>query len=391
MVEQNLPSWYPVAKLLRLAFIVVALISLHYSVANAADHAVCAENFIGRHLTTSECNALMDIYDSADGPNWKTSQGYSIWPVGPRCDNPQITCSNDPYGQRHVLTLDLTAVGMDGTLPGAAFSDLPQLYWIKLNNNPMLRGLIPVQLAELPALRYLDLWMDDFTGSIPEDLLGDQVSVTPDANHAKVEVRLSNNNLSGQLPLSLGRDDISQLLVANNPYLDGPIPHTYIQQTQLTTFVFLGTQICVPQDQAMQTWVDNYSPYKPLPCDELPPPELPPPAPGSITASQGTSSIKIAIGWDASIGADYYDLERRGGVNPTVWSELATPSGENYSDRSAYPWSVYHYRVRACTSNGQCSPYAETVEAGYKADTQAHWFPAMFLLLDPTAAFPGPA
>jgi hypothetical protein len=349
---------------LKKAFLINLLFMLFFFCApltRAALH--CEENYQFRFMTVSECEALMQIYNATDGPNWQKNRfGDDPWDAdGPICGS-TVVCSDDgPTRGKHVVQLNLKIVGMDGVLPGSAFASLPYLHQIDLSNNS-LHGLIPVQIAELPAIKTLILSHNEFVGAIPEDLLGDGEALPP--FYLNDSLNLSNNNLSGRLPLSLGREDVKHFWVADNPNLNGPIPLTYIQKTQMVRFLTYHTQICEPQNQAMQDWLDDIIFLGTgISCDNLPDPD-PPAIPGLITASDGTSEEKIDIKWGISVDADFYDLERSK-IGSSIWNELATPSVTSYVDSGAKPGILYRYRVKACHFYGGCSNYTK-IEEGYR-------------------------
>ncbi|MDH3328645.1 MAG: hypothetical protein OEM01_05375 [Desulfobulbaceae bacterium] len=308
----------------------------------------------------------MQIYTATDGPNWlKQSGGNTPWDEnGPVCngDSGTVRCLVYETGTTrttHVVELNLRNVGMVGALPGSAFTDLPYLRQIDLSANS-LYGLIPIQIAELPSLRTLILTNNDFTGAIPEALLGSGPSLPPSLSD---RLDLSSNNFSGYLPLSPGRDDVKSLRVMSNPNLQGPIPATYTQLAQMASFYYRGTQICEPQDQAMQDWLAGVSVVSGtgISCFE-PPPGFTPDTPSSITASDGTSIQSIFIQWDASVGADSYMLQRQ--INNADWVDLATQTTTTYEDFLPGGFTA-DYRVSACYSSGNCSLYTND-ERGYK-------------------------
>nr|WP_320012466.1 hypothetical protein [uncultured Desulfobulbus sp.] len=350
----------PLAYILRAA-IWIPLFCLHILMAMPAVAALkCEPDYQFRTIAVAECEALMTLYQATDGPNWALNSGgnYPWDEDGPSCGmtTGTVKCSDEGGRDRHVVQLNLVAVGMNGVLPGEVFVQLPYLQKLELRSNA-LHGLIPVQIAEMPALRYLDLSFNELSGAIPEGLLGSGDPFEP--VWPSIAINLSVNNLSGQLPLSLGRQDLAGLNVLQNPNLDGPIPHTYIQQP-MKALRYSQTQICEPQDQEMQDWLDALVTHfsSRIPCEELPVAE-PPVTPDYITASDGTSLSTVIVEWGTSEDADYYDLERSPITDAGLpeWSELATPKIPPYNDTDILPGDEYLYRVRACDTNGLCSSY----------------------------------
>ncbi|MCB1774337.1 MAG: hypothetical protein KDI88_12025 [Gammaproteobacteria bacterium] len=331
----------------------------------------CEADDAFRTIAVEECEALMAIYEATGGASWAyVSGGNHPWDEdGPGCGltSGTIRCSDEGGKDRHVVELNLKSVGMDGVLPGAPFENLPYLQKLDLSNN-QLYGLIPTQLADLPALRTLILVNNELTGAIPNDLLGPGQPLAP--VWPGISIDLTGNNLSGQLPLSLGRNDLAGLKVGSNPNLDGPIPHTYLSQS-LNAFYYSQTQVCVPQDQEMLDWLDSISRHfgTRIPCEDEPPPPPPEPpqVPAALSASDGTSLTDITIEWTAAPDADFYYLERAAGSGSSVtWAELASnlPGADaSYVDviadsvPDARPGLAFQYRIKACKSDVGCSDY----------------------------------
>lgn len=338
----------------------------------------CEPDYPFRTIAVGECEALMAIYHATGGADWEfVSGGNYPWDEdGPGCGmtSGTVRCSDEGGNDRHVVELNLKSVGMEGMLPGAPFAQLPYLQKLDLSNN-RLNGLIPVQIAELPALRTLILSNNEFTGAIPGDLLGPGEPADP--VWPGISIDLTGNNLSGQLPLSLGRNDLAGLKVGSNPNLDGPIPHTYTEQSW-NGFYYSQTQVCVPQDQEMLDWLDSIARHfgTRIPCEDAPPPPPPEPlpAPGSMRASDGTSLTDISITWTAVADADFYYLERAAGNGSAItWMVLdANVSGSDTRyvdviadrDPDARPGLAFQYRLKACRTNGECSEYTPA-DQGY--------------------------
>lgn len=224
-------------------------------------------------MDPTECYALLELYNATNGPNWVNRQfpnDPTGWEDGPTCSaRDSITCGTNIDDVNHVTMLSLSEWGLEGTLPGSVFSRLPYLQELRLGQNA-LRGNIPTQLAELPNLYRLGLSDNAFVGTIPEGLLGERGP--SDVFYQKINIFLGNNQLSGNLPQSLGRDDIFSLWVEENPALYGPVPHTYTQQDAMYIFHFEDTQICEPQDLEMQAWLDGVGILRgtDISCDDPP-------------------------------------------------------------------------------------------------------------------------
>jgi hypothetical protein len=113
-------------------------------------------------IPLSECQALVAVYNSTNGPGWRRNGNWFI---------------GDAVGQwygvaiwnGHVWGLFLSGNELDGYLP-AQLADLRQLYFIELQGN-RLRGPIPLQLGFFPNLDRLNLNDNQFSGPLPQSLV----------------------------------------------------------------------------------------------------------------------------------------------------------------------------------------------------------------------------
>jgi len=158
-------------------------------------------------IPLTERNALIALYNSADGDNWTDNTGWN-GAAGTECDWFGVTCWGD-----HVTTLDLHSNNLVGSIP-SDLANLRNLQYLVLNNND-LSGSIPSQLGDMSSLLYLILNNNQLSGSIPSHLSG----LTN-----LVYLYLNDNQLSGNIPTQLG--NLSNLLyfLLNNNQLTGNIP-----------------------------------------------------------------------------------------------------------------------------------------------------------------------
>lgn len=310
-----------------------------------------------REIPVSECNALMQIYNATDGANW-LHYGKRPWDEdGPLCFN-NVLCTEQDDALKHVTGLNLPNVGMAGTLPGSAFAKLPYLVRIDMRNNA-LTGPVPSELSDLLYLKELQLESNHLSGTVPEELLGNQDIPGP----STVEMlNLADNQLSGPLPQSIGRDSIAYLKVHRNQQMDGAIPSQYLLLDKLVSFSFYATAICEPGDQPMQDWLDTVSDKlrTSLACGATDPT-----VPGAIVAKNGNDKTPIKITWGAASVADYYELERAAATGqPLVWTRIGRPADPAFNDsghaNEAESCVSYHYRVRSCNYDFSCSNYVST-------------------------------
>ena len=218
-------------------------------------------------MDVTECLALWQLYNETDGPNWHkwtSDEPFDQWPNGPSCDGGNALTCIDIDGVNHVKAIHLNRRGLNGSLSNSIFAYFPYLERIELYENT-LSGSIPQSISNLPRLTTLYLQNNEFTGSIPDSLLSanEGTFLYPPA------IDLSHNQLSGQLPRLLGNDNMDKLSVRYNEQLTGAIPHSYIGK--IGQFWYSHTNICEPQDQAMQDWLKTmpHSSGTGISCDDL--------------------------------------------------------------------------------------------------------------------------
>ncbi len=195
------------------------------------------------NVPTSDCNALVALYNATNGPGWTYQRRWLQAPVcglfgqepwwGVGCD---CSTSWNPYKCR-VVSLWLQGNGLNGTVP-AEFAGLSSLRQLVLKGNQLsgsnlewlpslasLRsatldgngfgGQIPPAVGGLGQLQTLSLSDNKLTGPIPSELGGLAQLKT---------LALYTNTLSGPIPPELGNlSNLEELLLANNQ-LEGDLP-----------------------------------------------------------------------------------------------------------------------------------------------------------------------
>ncbi|CAJ1785296.1 unnamed protein product [Sphenostylis stenocarpa] len=155
----------------------------------------------------SEANALLKWKASLDN---NSQASLSSWNGNNPCNWLGIACDES----NSVSNINLTRVGLRGTLQSFNFSLLPNILILNMSYNS-LSGSIPSQIEELSNLNTLDLSTNKLFGSIPNTI----------SNLTKLKyLNLSVNGLSGPIPTDVGK--LQSLLTfdifTNN--LSGPIP-----------------------------------------------------------------------------------------------------------------------------------------------------------------------
>ena len=146
-------------------------------------------NKAGAQVNTRDSFALVDLYNSTGGPNWKSHTNWlTIKPVATWYG---ITVRNN-----HVVNIALGYNRMTGSLP-SSLGNLDSLQILSITNNyTNLTGSIPASIGSLHRLTLLDLNANGFIGSLPFEI-GNIDSLQ--------KLNVSNNSLSGELPSSIGR------------------------------------------------------------------------------------------------------------------------------------------------------------------------------------------
>lgn len=159
-------------------------------------------------VPVSECEALVAIYNSTDGDNWTSNNGWGI--DNNVCNWDHVTCDGG-----HVTVLSLSNTNLQGSLP-AEIGDLPYLNYFAAWLSPGLTGSLPTTIGNLTRLRYLHI-NAQLSGPIPTEI-GNLSQLTT--------LNLSNNALDGALPATLGNLASLQHLYLDGNNFSGEIPAT---------------------------------------------------------------------------------------------------------------------------------------------------------------------
>ncbi len=179
-------------------------------------------------VAPAERNALIDLYNSAQGSQWTNRAGW-LGAAGTECSWSGVTCD---AGQTTVVGLNLANNKLQGTL--SALAALTNLVYVDLSQNaltgsiPTLAGLTSLQvfnaysnqlsgalpaLTGLTALQQFRVWGNQLTGPLPS--LSDPTNL--------VYFDASNNQLTGTIPAIVQLAALEQFIVSNNQ-LNGAMP-----------------------------------------------------------------------------------------------------------------------------------------------------------------------
>lgn len=156
--------------------------------------------------SASECQALIDLFNSTDGTLWFDARGWGS--STDACTWITVTCSGG-----HVTELDLTHDNLVGPLP-ASFGNLTHLTLLSLAENSVT-GTLPDSMRKLTKLNFLDLSGNALTGSIPA-WIGDLTELT--------SLTVAGNAFTGGIPSEVTRLTKLTALDLDSNTLTGPIP-----------------------------------------------------------------------------------------------------------------------------------------------------------------------
>lgn len=191
-------------------------------------------------IPASECQALLDLYNSTNGPGWTANAGWNLdnfpcaW-TGISCSGGQVTnlfmFNNQLSGPLPASIGDLTALDvlnlqsnmLTGPIP-ASIGNIAGMNSLRLSNN-MLTGPIPASISNMTGLVSLVLQDNQLDGTIPVSLS----LLNPET------IRLDANLLTGSIPPELGVMNLVQTLRLDDNQLTGPIPPEIGNMTSLIT------------------------------------------------------------------------------------------------------------------------------------------------------------
>lgn len=182
-------------------------------------------------IPLAECEALVALYNSTNGPNWADRTDWLIT-IHP-CSWYGVNCESG-----YVVDLNLESNRLSGPIP-AQLGDLVYLRYLNLGGN-RLTGGIPSELGNLPNLEYFSLSSNRLTGSIPAQLgnltnlryfslftnrlIGDIPPQLGNFSNLLTFFDLGSNQLTGGIPAQLGNLSGLQQLYLYSNQLTGTIP-----------------------------------------------------------------------------------------------------------------------------------------------------------------------
>jgi uncharacterized repeat protein (TIGR01451 family) len=175
-------------------------------------------------IPEAECNTLVALYDSTDGPNWSDSATNNWNKTNTPCSWTGVTCNGG-----RVTEIIRQSQNLNGNLPD--LSALTQLQVLNLYNN-QLSGTLP-DLSALTQLQKLSFSSNQLSGSLPDLSALTQLQ----------SLYLYNNQLSGTIPSELGNLANLTLLSLGVNQLSGTIPSELNNLVNLTGLYLSDNQL----------------------------------------------------------------------------------------------------------------------------------------------------
>ncbi|KAJ4721723.1 putative Receptor protein kinase [Melia azedarach] len=156
-----------------------------------------------------------------------------------------------------VTGINLTSIGIKGTLHEFSFSSFPHLAYLNLFSNQFF-GCIPPQIGNLTKLEYLDISFNQFSGKIPQEitLLTFLKALYLDLNQLRGTIPseignlkslryldFANNHLSGVIPLSIGNLSNLRALYLYRNKLFGYLPHSLGKLSRLESLFLYSNNL----------------------------------------------------------------------------------------------------------------------------------------------------
>ncbi len=203
-------------------------------------------NTANAQVNVQDSLALVDFYNSTDGPNWRDHTNWnSSSPVG--------TWTGVTVSGGRVTGIEMMGNLIKDTIP-ESFGDLTGLVFLNLIDN-QLSGSIPVTMGNLANLESLNLGANYLTGSIPPSL----------GNLSKLKyLYLYSTYLTGSIPQSIANIGSLQTLDLQYSRLSGPIPQALIRENFMLSlnnnrFNFADLE---PFIQAAKTFSETHSGFE---------------------------------------------------------------------------------------------------------------------------------
>ena len=304
-------------------------------------------------VSTLERNALIAIYNAADGPNWNDSVKWNT--AAPVSEWEGVTVVGNKVTQ-----LEFNGKNLNGTL-APEIGDLLYLQYISTYyGNLNLGGAIPSEIGNLTRMRLLALEYCAFTGALPSTL----------ANLTNLNgLWLDNNQLTGSLPTFIENlPNLTHVDISYNQF-QGDLPDltglSELQYFNISNNYFLPTDYTLIEFNHYKTlrssWTKNFY-YTPQSTP-----------PTSMSAQEINSGDQITLdalgGYSSTSSSKSFYAQKTKTANQFKWFkddvEIAGATNSTYVITSALTTDsgVYH-----CIISNPDIPNAETKTASITVD-----------------------
>jgi Leucine-rich repeat (LRR) protein len=293
-----------------------------------------------------ECDALVILYDSTDGPNWTDNTGWNDsqtvceW-YGVFCDGGNVSelylsqnglsgsISSELSELSQLTVLDLSYNMLNGSIP-ANLGDLSNLQSLALNYN-MLNGSIPASLGNLSNLQLLALNYNRLEGVIPSEFenLSQLVALDLSVNSLNDSIPsqlgslsnlgtlyLSDNELCGEIPVTL----------QNLPIPEFEIPFPIVPPVDVPQLDLDNNHLTIPSDADLTDWLDARDPD----WDTTQSGSCPESGPGTLQFSSVTYEVNEG---DGSVGITVTRVNGKDGAVSVdcISSDGSATAGSDYT------------------------------------------------------------
>lgn len=323
-------------------------------------------------IPTSECVALVALYNNTSGPDWENHTGWlelsnpchwygvgcqgshvvtlAVWPVLKGSIPPEIgnlsylrtlyLASNTLIGEIPSTIGNLTSLnsltlsgGLIGNIP-ASLGSLTNLWFLHLYGNH-LEGTIPPELGNLTHLWELYLHDNQLSGSIPGEI---------SSLNSLQKLTLSKNRLNGGIPESIGNLTGLQVLDLHGNQFSGEVPSTIMQLNQIT-YLDMNYNGFISTSPDVVNYLSSFDPNW-MNTQTIPPTGLNgAPFPGGFTLSWSP------IGYQTGTG--HYEISYTKASEDfwKVHGNTVSKATASYSLLDLEPNTPYKFRIRTYTSS----------------------------------------
>ncbi|XP_058752070.1 MDIS1-interacting receptor like kinase 2-like [Vicia villosa] len=183
---------------------------------------------VPHHIQGSEADALLKWKATLDN---NSQPLLSSWIGDNPCGCEGITCDHQ---SKSIYKVNLTGIGLKGTLQSLNFSSLPKLHTLLLKNN-LFYGVVPHHIEALSNLDTLDFSQNNFYGTIP-------ISICNLSQLSYLDLS-ENHHLTGIIPSEIGRLRNLENLHFHSCNLTGTIPISIGMLTNISTLLLYGNTL----------------------------------------------------------------------------------------------------------------------------------------------------